>query len=138
MPFFSFQPANDPILRRFRKHVLVDDSKAAQSARQILVEMNTRGDLHGPIKSLSGVNQQMVRLARVSGQNFQLVLLYEPTNGVDIGAKAETYAIIRRMAAQGRWVVVVSSEEEELLEIADGVLVFHQGVATALLLLPKT
>jgi ribose transport system ATP-binding protein len=89
--------------------------------------MNTRGDLNGPIKSLSGGNQQKVLLARVIGQNAKLVLLDEPTKGVDIGAKADIYAIIRRMAAEGRCVVVVSSEEEELLEIADRVLVFHQG-----------
>jgi len=123
----SFTNATLPILRRFRKHALVDHNKAAQSARQILVEMNTRGDLRGPIKSLSGGNQQKVLLARVIGQNAKLVLLDEPTKGVDIGAKADIYAIIRRMAAEGRCVVVVSSEEEELLEIADRVLVFHQG-----------
>jgi ribose transport system ATP-binding protein len=123
----SFTNASLPILRRFRKRALVDHKKAAQSARQILVEMNTRGDLHGPIKSLSGGNQQKVLLARVIGQNARLVLLDEPTKGVDIGAKADIYAIIRRLAAQGRCVVVVSSEEEELLEIADRVLVFHQG-----------
>ena len=123
----SFTNATLPILRRFRKHALVDHNKAAQSARQILVEMNTRGDLRGPIKSLSGGNQQKVLLARVIGQNAKLVLLDEPTKGVDIGAKADIYAIIRRMAVEGRCVLVVSSEEEELLEIADRVLVFHQG-----------
>lgn len=123
----SFSNATLPILRRFRRRALVDHNSAAQSARQILVEMNTRGDLRGPIKSLSGGNQQKVLLARVIGQDAQLVLLDEPTKGVDIGAKADIYAIIRRMAAEGRCVVVVSSEEEELLEIADRVLVFHQG-----------
>lgn len=123
----SFTNATLPILRRFRKRMLVDHNKAAKSARQILVEMNARGDLRGPIKSLSGGNQQKILLARVIGQNAQLVLLDEPTKGVDIGAKADIYAIIRRMAAEGRCVVVVSSEEEELLEIADRILVFHQG-----------
>jgi ribose transport system ATP-binding protein len=123
----SFTNATLPILHRFRKRALVDHNKAAQSARQILAEMNTRGDLRGPIKSLSGGNQQKVLLARVIGQNAKLVLLDEPTKGVDIGAKADIYAIIRRMAAEGRCVVVVSSEEEELLEIADRILVFHQG-----------
>lgn len=128
----SFTNATLPVLRRFRKHALVDHNKAAQSARKILVEMNTRGDLRGPIKSLSGGNQQKVLLARVIGQNAKLVLLDEPTKGVDIGAKADIYAIIRRMAAEGRCVVVISSEEEELLEIADRVLVFHRGSCNGL------
>ncbi|WP_321927461.1 sugar ABC transporter ATP-binding protein [Paraburkholderia guartelaensis] len=123
----SFSNATLPILRRFRKRALVDHGAAAKSANRILVEMNTRGNLRGPIKSLSGGNQQKVLLARVIGQDARLVLLDEPTKGVDIGAKADIYAIIRRMAAEGRCVVVVSSEEEELLEIADRVLVFHQG-----------
>lgn len=123
----SFTNASLPILSRFRKRALVDHNKAAQTASQILVELNTRGKLHGPIKSLSGGNQQKVLLARVIGQDARLVLLDEPTKGVDIGAKADIYAIIRRMAAEGRCVVVVSSEEEELLEIADRILVFHQG-----------
>jgi ribose transport system ATP-binding protein len=123
----SLSNATLPILRRFRKRALVDHAAAANSARQSLVEMNTRGDLRGPIKSLSGGNQQKVLLARVIGQDSKLVLLDEPTKGVDIGAKADIYAIIRRMAAEGRCVVVVSSEEEELIEIADRVLVFHQG-----------
>jgi ribose transport system ATP-binding protein len=123
----SFTNACLPILSRFRKRALVDHNKAAESARQILVKMNTRGDLHGPVKSLSGGNQQKVLLARVIGQNAKLVLLDEPTKGVDIGAKTDIYAIIRRMAAEGRCVVIVSSEEEELLEIADRILVFHEG-----------
>ncbi|WP_207557183.1 sugar ABC transporter ATP-binding protein [Paraburkholderia acidicola] len=128
----SFTNATLPILHRFRKRMLVDHNKAARSARQILVEMNARGDLRGPIKSLSGGNQQKILLARVMGQDAQLVLLDEPTKGVDIGAKADIYAIIRRMAAEGRCVVVVSSEEEELLEIADRILVFHQGSCNGL------
>ncbi|WP_321954071.1 sugar ABC transporter ATP-binding protein [Paraburkholderia bannensis] len=123
----SFSNATLPILGRFRKQGFVDHGAAARSANQILVEMNTRGNLRGPIKSLSGGNQQKVLLARVIGQDAKLVLLDEPTKGVDIGAKADIYAIIRRMAAEGRCVIVVSSEEEELLEIADRVLVFHHG-----------
>ncbi|WP_321800464.1 sugar ABC transporter ATP-binding protein [Caballeronia sp. J97] len=128
----SFANATLPILKRFRKRALVAHDDAARSANRILVEMNTRGDLRGPIKSLSGGNQQKVLLARVIGQDAKLVLLDEPTKGVDIGAKADIYAIIRRMADEGRCVVVVSSEEEELLEIADRVLVFHQGMCDGL------
>ena len=60
-------------------------------------------------------------------QDAAVVLLDEPTKGVDIGAKSDIYAIIRTLAADDRCVIVVSSEEEELLEIADRVLVFRHG-----------
>jgi ribose transport system ATP-binding protein len=55
-------------------------------------------------------------------------MLDEPTNGVDVDAKSDIYAIVRRFAEEGRCVIVLSSEEEEILEVADTVVVFRQGV----------
>jgi len=63
------------------------------------------------VKALSGGNQQKVLFGRIIEQDARLVLLDEPTKGVDIGAKADIYAIIRDLAAQGRCVLVISSEE---------------------------
>jgi ABC-type sugar transport system ATPase subunit len=60
-------------------------------------------------------------------QSPSLLLLDEPTKGVDIGAKAEIYDIIRRLAGEGRSVIVISSEEEELLEISHRIVVFRNG-----------
>ncbi|EHQ8143070.1 sugar ABC transporter ATP-binding protein, partial [Escherichia albertii] len=73
-------------------------------------------------------NQQKVLFARVIGQKAELVLLDEPTKGVDIGAKADIYKIIYQLAEAGCCVLMVSSEEEELLEVADNIVVFRQGV----------
>ena len=86
-----------------------------------------RGDVRQPITSLSGGNQQKALFARAVLQSPHLLLLDEPTKGVDIGAKAEIYEIIRKLARQGRSALVVSSEEEELLEIADRIVVFRNG-----------
>ena len=61
----SFTNASLPILNRFRNDALVVHNKAAKTARHVLTEMDTRGDLHGPIESLSGGNRQKVLLARV-------------------------------------------------------------------------
>jgi len=82
---------------------------------------------------LSGGNQQKVILARVTQLSPKVVLLDEPTRGIDVGAKAEIYAHALRLAAQGTGVILVSSELPEVLGMADRVLVMRQGrVATVL------
>jgi ribose transport system ATP-binding protein len=66
--------------------------------------------------------------ARIIEKNARIVMLGEPTKGVDVGAKSDINAIVRRLAEEGRCVIVVSSEEEEILEVAGRVAVFRQGV----------
>ncbi|RFC65916.1 sugar ABC transporter ATP-binding protein [Mesorhizobium denitrificans] len=116
-----------PTLSRYRKAGLVYHALASNSARQILARIGTRGELGNQITALSGGNQQKVLFGRIIEQDARLILLDEPTKGVDIGAKADIYDIIRRLSQQGRCVVVVSSEEEELLELADRIVVFRHG-----------
>jgi ABC-type uncharacterized transport system ATPase subunit len=90
---------------------LVNWRVASNSARQTLARIRTRGELENPVKALSG-NQQKVLFGRITEQDARLILLDEPTKGVDIGAKSEIYDIIFELADQGRCMVVVSSEEE--------------------------
>ena len=120
-----------PTLHRYRTAGLVNWGAASNSARQILARIGTRGELQNPIKALSGGNQQKVLFGRIIEQDARLILLDEPTKGVDIGAKSDIYDIIYELAEQGRCVVVVSSEEEELLEIADRIVVFRHGACDA-------
>ena len=77
---------------------------------------------------LSGGNQQKVALARLLHQDTDILLLDEPTRGVDVGAKVEIYRLIGELAAQGRAVLVVSSYLPELLGICDRIAVMHRGV----------
>ena len=77
--------------------------------------------------TLSGGNQQKILLARWLVHGTRVLLLDEPTRGVDVGARAEIYALIRRLAAAGNAIVVVSSEIEEVLGLADTVLVISDG-----------
>ena len=77
--------------------------------------------------TLSGGNQQKILLARWLVHGTKVLLLDEPTRGVDVGARAEIYALIRRLAAAGNAVVIVSSEIEEVLGLADTVLVVADG-----------
>ncbi|WP_029290155.1 sugar ABC transporter ATP-binding protein [Cellulomonas sp. HZM] len=78
-------------------------------------------------RTLSGGNQQKVLLARWLVHGCRVLLLDEPTRGVDVGARAEIYALVARLAASGVAVVVVSSEIEEVLGLADRVLVVSEG-----------
>jgi ABC-type sugar transport system ATPase subunit len=116
-----------PTLHRYRTAGLVNWRVAANSARQTLARIRTRGELKSPVKALSGGNRKKVLFGRMIEQDARLILLDEPTKGVDIGAKSDTYDIIFELAEQGRCMVVVSSEEEELLEIADRIVVFRHG-----------
>ncbi|MBM7046955.1 MULTISPECIES: sugar ABC transporter ATP-binding protein [Rhizobium] len=127
----SFQNVVLSTLTRYRRNGFVDLAGARASARRTLASIGTRGRLDAPVKSLSGGNQQKVLLGRIIEQNADLVLLDEPTKGVDIGAKSDIYDIIRRLADEGRCIVVVSSEEEELVEICDRIAIFQHGYCSS-------
>lgn len=79
------------------------------------------------IVNLSGGNQQKVIISRWLMQNPQILMLDEPTRGIDVGAKYEIYSIIQQFAAQGRAVLVVSSELPEIIGLCDRVLVMKEG-----------
>ncbi len=116
-----------PVLDRFTRRGLIDWRQARNAAEKALRSIALHGDIAAPVTTLSGGNQQKMLLARALLQDPALLLLDEPTKGVDIGAKAEIYDIVRRFASAGRAVIVVSSEEEELLELADRIVVFRNG-----------
>ena len=98
------------------------------SIRRLLIKTDGGG---AEITSLSGGNQQKCIIARWLLVNPRLLLLDEPTRGIDVGAKAEIYALIRRLAAEGMAVLMTSSELPELLAVADRILVLCEGRITA-------
>jgi D-allose transport system ATP-binding protein len=81
--------------------------------------------------NLSGGNQQKVIIGKWLGVNSDLFIFDEPTKGIDVGAKSEIYTIMRRMADDGKGVIMVSSELPELLSICDRIIVMHEGEMTA-------
>jgi ribose transport system ATP-binding protein len=97
---------------------------AARVAEQL--ELRPR-DVSRPVRTLSGGNQQKVVVGRWLLGGTRLLLLDEPTRGVDVGARAELYQVIHQLAAQGVGVLLVSSEVPEVLGLADRVLVMREG-----------
>lgn len=76
---------------------------------------------------LSGGNQQKVVLSKWLLSDSRIVIFDEPTRGIDVGAKREIYEIINALAGEGKVVIVVSSEMEEVMGITDRILVMHEG-----------
>jgi ribose transport system ATP-binding protein len=82
-------------------------------------------------KNLSGGNQQKIVLAKWLVTNPKILLLDEPTRGIDINAKAEIYKLMKSLAAEGMGIIMVSSELQEILAVSDRVLVLCEGELTA-------
>lgn len=79
------------------------------------------------VQYLSGGNQQKVVIAKWLFQNSEILFLDEPTRGIDVGAKAEIYRLINRMAKEGKTIIMISSEMSELLGMCDRIMVMHEG-----------
>ncbi|MCL7375534.1 sugar ABC transporter ATP-binding protein [Streptomyces sp. 35G-GA-8] len=115
-------------LSRFSRAGWLDHSAERTAARQATRELSLRPDNpDARIRTLSGGNQQKAVLARWLLRGCRVLLLDEPTRGVDVGARAELYAVIRRLADEGLAVLLVSSEVPEVLGLADRVLVLREG-----------
>ncbi|WP_241341989.1 ATP-binding cassette domain-containing protein, partial [Burkholderia cenocepacia] len=83
-----------------------------------------------PISTLSGGNQQKALIARCLSTEPSVLLLDDPTRGIDVGAKAEVHDLVKRLADDGLAVVATSSEMEELLELADRLVILHEGATS--------
>jgi ABC-type sugar transport system ATPase subunit len=107
---------------------MVSAAKSRQMALATVAELAVKTNgIHAAVGSLSGGNQQKVVIGRWLRRNPRILILDEPTRGVDIGARGEIHRLIRRMAADGMAVLVVSSEPDELPDLCDRVLVMAEG-----------
>jgi len=112
----------------FAKLGILDDIKEAAEISQSIQSLTVKTpNAELPIRNLSGGNQQKAILARFLMVNPQVLILDEPTRGIDVGAKYEIYKLMFKLVKQGISIIMVSSELPEVLGISDRVLVMHEG-----------
>jgi rhamnose transport system ATP-binding protein len=113
---------------------LIDTPAERKTAEDFRKRLNIRTpDVEIPVGKLSGGNQQKVMLAKWLNMGPDLLIIDEPTRGIDIGAKAEVHDLIRAFAAKGGAVLIVSSDLPEVLALGDRILVMREGRQMAIL-----
>lgn len=103
-------------------------SKEKKAVQELIHKLQIKiGDMENPLSSLSGGNQQKVILAKWLHLQPEVLLIDEPTRGVDVGARAEIYQIIQNLADSGLYILMVSSDMDELMGLSDRILVMKNG-----------
>ncbi len=119
-------------LEQVSRFSFINKKKEAKQSNYYIKKMNTKvASVKMSVQKLSGGNQQKVVIAKWLATNPKILLLDEPTRGIDVGAKSEIYKLIGELAAQGMGIIVVSSELPEILAISDNILVLSESKLTA-------
>lgn len=120
-----------PALKSFSSHTWMSQRKVVNNAHTWVDRLHIRlARVSQPARELSGGNQQKVVLAKWLGTRPRIVLLDEPTRGIDVGTKAEVHALIAALAEEGKAVLLISSELPELLAMSDRIIVMREGEIT--------
>ena len=120
-----------PSLKAFSGKLFINDRAicrvTAEHVRRLSIKTPSSAQL---VKYLSGGNQQKLVLAKWLIRNCGVLIFDEPTRGIDVGAKSEIYALMRSLAAEGKSIIMISSEMPEMLRMADRILVMREGQVT--------
>ncbi|MDO5690341.1 MAG: sugar ABC transporter ATP-binding protein [Tissierellia bacterium] len=118
-----------PILdRHLKKTKIINNNSLQKNVQSLMDLLDVRPNNSGLLaKQLSGGNQQKVVIAKWIGTDANILIVDEPTNGVDIGAKSEIHRILTDLAKEGKAVIVISSELPEILAVSDRILVMRRG-----------
>lgn len=120
-------------LAQYRKGIFLSDSKVHDDTKWVIDSMKVKTPSQKtPIGSLSGGNQQKVIIGRWLLTRPDILLLDEPTRGIDVGAKFEIYQLINQLAAEGKGIIMISSEMPELMGTTDRILVMSNGRAAGI------
>lgn len=115
-------------LEKMSSPLMIDYAKENDIAQDYREKMNIKTpSLNQKIKNLSGGNQQKVSIAKGLVKEPKILILDEPTRGVDVGAKFEIYELINKLKSEGKAIIMISSEMPELLGMCDRILVMHEG-----------
>lgn len=108
--------------------MFIDDEKEQELARRFVSALNIKvSSIEQPVESLSGGNQQKVMLGKWLAIDPRILIVDEPTRGIDVGAKAEIHSLMRELANQGVGVILISSDMPEIIGMSDRVIVMHEG-----------
>jgi len=123
-----------PALGRYARHGLVSDAQEREAVGAVCRQLQVKTpSIEVKAATLSGGNQQKVVLAKWLALGPRVLIVDEPTRGIDVGAKAEIYRLLRGLAREGVAIVMISSDMEEILHLSDRVAVMHEGRMTGVL-----
>lgn len=118
-------------LKKFSNHHFLDDEKERMGSKKLAEKVDVRAvSIFDPVRSLSGGNQQKVAVAKALASDLKVLIMDEPTKGVDIGAKAAIYEIMGDLAKEGLAIIMISSEMPEILGMSDRIYVMCEGRVT--------
>jgi len=124
-----------PALQRYATHGLVSAAKERVGVSAVCTQLQVKApSIETKTANLSGGNQQKVVLAKWLALGPKVLIVDEPTRGIDVGAKAEIYTLLRNLARAGVAIVMISSDMEEILNMSDRVAVMHEGAITGTLI----
>ena len=120
-----------PELKSYVKQLFIQEKDERTTSRELAERVDTKAvTIFDKASSLSGGNQQKVVVAKALGSDFKVLILDEPTKGVDVGAKAAIYEIMGELAQQGYAIIMISSEMPEILGMCDRIVVMCEGRVT--------
>ena len=123
-----------PNLHQFATRFSINKHKELEQCEKIATYLTIKTpSLHAVVNSLSGGNQQKVVIAKWLMSEPRVLILDEPTRGIDVGAKYEIYKLMNSLAEQGVAIIMVSSELPEILGMSDRIMVMHEGQCTGIL-----
>jgi len=123
-----------PSLEKFAKLFLISRERERKTANEQIASLRIKTpNTEALVLNLSGGGQQKVVLGKWLSMSPKIMILDEPTRGIDVGAKAEIYRIMRALADEGAVIVMISSDMEEVLNVSDRVAVMHEGQITGVL-----
>ena len=112
----------------------LNHKKMRKDTEEYIKKLNTKTPtMETPIQNLSGGNQQKVLVGRWLLTDPDVLIVDEPTRGIDVGAKAEIHSLITKLAGEGKAIIMISSELPEVMGMADRILVMHEGVMTGMI-----